>query len=670
MKLKIGIFLLLICLLTVAPASAWTITGEDPDENLDSVNTGTASWITSPSTGSYIKYSWTTASTNIIINKPFSPNSISFSAKRGTSSLGYGCTASIIGENGSTLCSFSLPSLSTNYNRYEFVSGLPGYLDIYVNGVFINTHPISDGEATALKFYLSNTGGTYSKEFYLDDISTDHYVFGCNDEVSLSDDSFFFSYGYPKSTDCNFYVRLVEPNNEFYEWDTSSASVGSYYLDRGDYFTEPGTYSLRLYMEDLLTGYDYLLYTKSLIYTVPDPASIHLLSSEIEAGEQLKVICYNAQGYTLQVVPLGGSLTAYSINSLEKTVAHAIPLSTPVGRGTVILRNPSGGIVDYEYFDVYGGVSADASINLDKNAYVNTDAVKISYNDLPSGTTILFRGSDGDEYLIDKSWTKSGSGILSYELGGESLKSVMVYAVYSGTILDSDTATVAYGDNYAIYGTVYDANTLAPISGATVNIAGQVKYTDEVGRYDMTVSAGTQSISSTADGYNTYSSTINIISVSTQKNIYLVPVTPSEEGFGAIYGACADYETGAAIETAYIQISNSSGVTYSALGRSSTGSYIFEGIPNGSTWTLKASKTGYDNYQKEITVNGSTFHLIRLVSQDSSSTSGDYEDGDSTETTTERPGREAAKNAMKEFEALVPGLISLVGIKVFKELMK
>ena len=242
-------------------------------------------------------------------------------------------------------------------------------------------------------------------------------------------------------------------------------------------------------------------------------------------------------------------------------------------------------------------------------------------------------------------------------------------AAYDGELLDSDSATVANGDDYVIYGTVYDANTLTPISGASVAVGGGVKYTDEVGRYDMSVGAGTKNLVVGADGYNTLSTTMDIISVSTQKNIYLVPITTSEAGTGIIYGACADYDTGKAIETAYIQISNSS-VTYSALGRSSTGAYIFEGLPDGSVWTLKASKTGYDNYQKEITVNGSTFHLIRLVSQDSSSTSGEDEDGDSTETTTERPGRESAKNAMKEFEALVPGLISLVGIKVFKELMK
>jgi hypothetical protein len=234
-------------------------------------------------------------------------------------------------------------------------------------------------------------------------------------------------------------------------------------------------------------------------------------------------------------------------------------------------------------------------------------------------------------------------------------------AAYDGQLLDSDAATVASGDDYVIYGTVYDANTLAPISGATVNVAGSVKYTDDAGRYEITVSAGTQSISSTADGYNTLSTTIDIISVTTQKNIYLVPVTSSEEGFGAIYGACADYETGQAIGTAYIQISNSTGVTFSALGRSSTGAYIFEDLPNGSVWALKASKTGYDNYQQQITVNGSTFQLIRLVSLDyGGSTPPGDDDGDNTDSSTDdRPSREAAKDSLTWLEETMPGLVKL-----------
>ena len=318
-----------------------------------------------------------------------------------------------------------------------------------------------------------------------------------------------------------------------------------------------------------------------------------------------------------------------------------------------------------------GGIGSDASISFDKQAYVNTDKIEIWYSDLPTGCQVQLTGtkSGSSTKVINQVYTKSGSGVFYYQLSGQDIDSLYVVAAYDGELLDSDSATVANGDDYVIYGTVYDANTLTPISGASVAVGGWVKYTDEVGRYDMSVGAGTKNLVVGADGYNTLSTTMDIISVSTQKNIYLVPITASEAGTGIIYGACADYDTGKAIETAYIQISNSS-VTYSALGRSSTGAYIFEGLPDGSVWTLKASKTGYDNYQKEITVNGSTFHLIRLVSQDSSSTSGEDEDGDSTETTTERPGREAAKNAMKEFEALVPGLISLVGIKVFKELMK
>jgi len=578
---------------------------------------------------------------------------------------------------------------ASGHHRCELINnGLEG-IEVYVDGTFIKTvsfpYDFNDIGQIEIRPHSKSDSPTYGggklSPVMVDDIVIDgDYVLGLKDTVNTADSTLYWSYGVPAMDQYTYTASLIGPDESVLQsWTLSTglgtSSNGIKTIDTNTYVQDAGTYTIRLYGQD--TAFPdqpvYFLASKTFSYDIPLAASMSLETPEVSPGEQVKVYCYQAAGYTLEFDgPASNDYQSHTISGDSVNVYFSIPSNSVSGRGVVILRDPTGNKIDYEYFDVVGGVGGDSEISFDEQAYVNTDKVGIWYSDLPAGCQVQLTGTKAGSStkVINKIYTKSGTGVFYYQLSGEDISSLYVVAAYDGELLDSDAATIASGDDYVISGTVYDANTLAPISGASVGVGGWVKYTDEVGRYDMSVSAGTKNLVVGADGYNTLSTTIDIISVSTQKNIYLVPITTSEGDTGIIYGACADYDTGQAIETAYIQISNSSGVTYSALGRSSTGAYIFEGLPNGSVWTLKASKKGYDNYQQQITVNGSTFHLIRLVSQDNgSSTSGDDDDS-STETNTERPGREAAKDAMEEFEALAPGLIGLVVIKVIKELMK
>ncbi|KKH49776.1 hypothetical protein EO93_01820 [Methanosarcina sp. 1.H.A.2.2] len=303
------------------------------------------------------------------------------------------------------------------------------------------------------------------------------------------------------------------------------------------------------------------------------------------------------------------------------------------------------------------GVGAASTIELDKSTYLNTDKISIFYDALPPSTDIRLQGSLNGVITLEQSWIKTGSGILSYQLPGDNLTYLSVIAANEGELLAEDHARVAYGEDYVFYGSVYDSYTQTPIEGAEVNLQGVIVYSDGAGRYSIPTSPGSKSLTVNTTGYNTHYETVSLTQVTTLKNIYLVPLSESTGETGLIYGACSDYETGQSIETAYIQISNTTGVTFSALGRSVTGAYVFEDLPNGSVWTLKASKTGYDNYQQQITVNGSTFQLIRLVSQDyGGSTPPGDDDGDSTD---DRPSREAAKDSLTWLEETMPGLVKL-----------
>ncbi|WP_440947888.1 hypothetical protein ACSAZL_06485 [Methanosarcina sp. T3] len=495
----------------------------------------------------------------------------------------------------------------------------------------------------------------------IDDLTNEFSMIGCDDEITYQETDQYFTIGCPYSKPgYNWFYRVYNMDMDILVSDTIITNLSEKSLPVG-LFTESGLYSIKLYY--IYDGSTHFSNTRYFEYVGPAGYSISVENPEVEPGENLNVYCYNASGFSLVADgPGSDDSETYSITTDEQMVNYPIPSDSVSGTGVVILRNPSGGKVAYEYFEVVGGVGGDSEISFDKSAYTNTDKVAITYSDLPAGCQVQLTGTKAGSStkVISEIYTKTGSGVFYYQLSGEDISSLYVVAAYDGELLDSDSATIASGDDYVIYGTVYDANTLTAIEGASVAVGGTVQYTNDAGRYDMSVSAGTKNLVVGADGYNILSTTIDIVSVSTLKNIYLVPITASEGETGIIYGACADYDTGQAVETAYIQISNGS-ITYSTLGRSSTGAYIFEGLQNGSVWTLSASKTGYDNYQKEITVNGSTFQLIKLVSQDSSSTSGDDDDSSTSSTdSTDRPSREAAKESLTWLEETMPGLIKLV----------
>ncbi|WP_440944967.1 hypothetical protein ACSAZL_12465 [Methanosarcina sp. T3] len=676
MKKKIIILsLLALCLLTF-PASAWEESFENHpnDGGYDNYFNCPTLELSSYEHGYCLVMNEGDIPLTMQINSSF-PGQFSFSVKGkdeghiGPVAIGFKL------YNADNEVIFSDPNMKTiSYNtawtRLEFIETVSGNgIDCYANGVLSDSTAYSISGESAVRMEITVTTSPYACGLYLDDFTTSSHnsVVSCDESADESDTYQYFRVGCPYlKSGYSWFYRVYDSELNQVVTDTPISNLNELSIPVSS-LSESEYFSIKLFYT--YNGNTYFSNSRTFDLTAITGYSLTIENPEVSPGELLNIYCYNASGFTLQCDgPSSDDLESYTISDTEELISYLVPEDSVSGTGVVILRNPSGAKVAYEYFEVVGGVGGNSEISFDKSAYTNSDKVSITYSNLPAGCQVQLTGTKAGSSAktISETYTKTGSGIFYYQLSGEDISSLYVVAAYDGELLDSDSATVASGDDYVIYGTVYDANTLTAIEGASVAVGGSVVYTDDAGRYDMTTSAGTKNLVVGADGYNTLSTTIDILSISTLKNIYLVPITASEGETGIIYGACADYDTGEAIGTAYIQIANGS-VSYSALGRSSTGAYMFEGLPNGSTWTLSASKTGYDNYQKTITVNGSTFHLIRLVSQTSGGSTQPEDDDDSS---TERPGRQAARESMEEFEEVVPGLLGFVVFAVFIKIIE
>lgn len=680
---KVIIFSLLLLCLLVAPCSAWQFSFEghpddlDPDEN---INQGTANPDYAFPVGAYGNHMLrcaigiTTGTKSFYINEEFgdylefTSGTVNVIQYPGTQYIGlklYDAANNVVFQD-TNMASYATPQYATTYAHINFKINDPGTgIDCYVNGVLKDSTAWTISQhatITKIEILYSNVNNIWDGYAYFDDFRSEPSLISCDPSASWTDSNQYFRVSHPTYLFTTWNVKAISPSGEILQTYSNVGAISEFALSTA-LLNFSGSYDLNLYAYESQFGNTYLYDTRSFQFSRPSTNFITCPDSAT-AGKSLKVsweMNPYMSGCSLICDPPGtNNLDSYVVTFANGTHYFAIPSDTLSGTALIALKSPTGATLAYKIIDVVG-VGAASSIELDKDTYLNTDKISIFYDALPLNTDILLQGSLNGVITIEQSWIKTGSGILSYQLPGDNLTYLSVIAANEGELLAEDHARVAYGEDYVLYGSVYDSFTQTPIEGAEVNLQGVIVYSDGAGRYSIPTSPGSKSLTVNTEGYNTHYETVALTQVTTLKNIYLVPLSESTGETGLIYGACSDYETGQSIETAYIQISNTTGVTFSALGRSSTGAYIFEDLPNGSTWTLKASKTGYDNYQQQITVNGSTFQLIRLVSQDyGGSTPSEDDDGDSTDSSTDdRPSRVAAKDSLTWLEETMPGLVKL-----------
>ena len=544
------------------------------------------------------------------------------------------------------------------YNNYHvsFKENSAGNgIDCYVNGLkYDSTLYLIQQHAAITKIKIVY-GSMFGGAVRFDDFTDHPSIISCDSQADWTDSNQYFRVSHPTYVYTTWDVKVVAPDGTIIQTEKNADSISSYSISTA-LMNFSGTYDIILYANESQFGNYYLLDSRSFYFTRPSTNTLTSTDS-IKAGSSLKVtwgLNPYISGCTIKCVLPGDTTLSYDVSSESGSTYFQIPSNIVSGNAVLYLKSPTGATLAIKTVEIIG-IGQSPSISLDKDVYFNNDRVQITYNSVPQNSEIRLQGSYFGYVNFADSWTKTGSGILFYQLPGLNTSTITVTVVNNNEVLASDTAKIAYGDDYLLQGVVYDSVTQTPLSGANITIQGSTTYnttSNEVGRYSVSLSPGRYTISTSMDGYNTRTETITISETSTKKNIYLVKVT---DYGAAIYGDCADYVTGSPINNVLIQISNESAFFTMLTG--STGTYVFEDLPEGSTWTLTATKTGYDTYKKNILVSGSTYHPIKLTSQDYADSGSSGSTGSTS--TTDRPSREAAIDSLTWLESTMPNLIKL-----------
>lgn len=153
-------------------------------------------------------------------------------------------------------------------------------------------------------------------------------------------------------------------------------------------------------------------------------------------------------------------------------------------------------------------------------------------------------------------------------------------------------------------GTVINATTLNPISGASVSSAGQVTQTGPNGRYSFAIPIGFQNVSASAGGYLTSTRSLMVAN----GGIYNLDFALTPEGgggeTGTVSGTVRNAQNSAAIQGAIV----------SAGGRSTTtnanGQYSFA-VPVGSQ-VVTANAAGFQTSTQNVNVTDGGNHTVNF----------------------------------------------------------
>lgn len=338
----------------------------------------------------------------------------------------------------------------------------------------------------------------------------------------------------------------------------------------------------------------------------------------------------NATGYTYslrlgdsqnikQTVELSGPVVVHEYTFPSTSIAStwiAQILATDKTSGQVTILN--GATTSLTTTETY-------SISFSQDVYAYGDTMQINYASLPTNTQIYLRGtretSAALETVYSQSYYRTGAGTISLAIPSQTATDYAVFAISNNYTLAKDYCKVAVSSSQVtLSGVVRDAETGARIEGAHVMLDSLGPYTNELGSYSMIRDTGTYYFVVSADGYQTYTTTLNLFS-NTVRNVYLTPASFP----GNIYGTVTDYKTGERLSGVLVTVKNST-VTKSSL-TGSSGFYSVEDLVDNETYSITATLSGYDAYSNSsVTVGQVSFLDIKLIPEGYSGP-GSGEDG-------------------------------------------
>ncbi|MDR2146298.1 MAG: carboxypeptidase regulatory-like domain-containing protein [Tannerella sp.] len=145
-------------------------------------------------------------------------------------------------------------------------------------------------------------------------------------------------------------------------------------------------------------------------------------------------------------------------------------------------------------------------------------------------------------------------------------------------------------------GKVTDSRNKQPVADVVVsNGEGATSKTGANGVYTFTgLNKTSYTITATKTGFTTYTNTVNV-SIAQESNTYSFQMTPTTT---SLSGKVTDGATNAGLSGVTVSLNNGGGSTTTG----SDGTYRFENLSQTS-YTLTASKSGYDNFSGSVSVN-------------------------------------------------------------------
>lgn len=689
---KVSIFLTLM-LFTIGNALAWeqSYEGHPYDETGNLFASGSLAsnghgfcWSASVSDAGFVQ-----------LNEPFNGH-LSFSFKCPTYSIGP--MLQIYDGSGNRCIDYYFSSVSLSadtWHRIEYVGSSSG-ISLYVDGIFKQTVGYSPLYTSGGYVKLGVRGGGYSYTCYFDDLTSGDCMIDSDSYAATTDTAQYYTPVYSAYTGTTWYAKVLSPYGSSL---TQSVTPLSENAIPNTFLNQSGTYLIKLYQNDS-TGHGVPMASRAFTVGTSD-SKISLDKVNYAPGDTMIIDTYSKvySGYTVEVpyYDSTGKLQTYTydLTASEQTQKFTLPSTARGGSFVIAILDNYGGVRAGKQYNVLasGGIT---DVSLDKTVYAPLDVVKISYSNMPSGTTITIRVQNGNSQVSTNSWAGvAGSGVLTYTLPSSTADNFIVTAVSGNTALGQTTGTIISGIYY-LSGNIVNPSDGSLIPGATITVGTATTISDLNGHYNFTVPAGWQALTVSKIGYMTNSNKVNIVYKVATQDFYLVK-TYSGNGH-SIYGLVADYYTGAPVSSALITLKQGS-TTHTLFSYTGSGYYAYDAEDMTGNWTVTVTKSGYYTYTGTVTISGDTYKQINLTPTKFSATgdtgstdssggsssggsggSGSITNGgtsgstdastiDTTGVSQDRPGREAAKGAMEELEQTIPSLIGITVVMAFIKLI-
>jgi len=191
---------------------------------------------------------------------------------------------------------------------------------------------------------------------------------------------------------------------------------------------------------------------------------------------------------------------------------------------------------------------------------------------------------------------RAPAGQRTYSVAAEGYQSVrdVAVAVPANTTVTLDIRLQAgASDAGTVHGSVTEAGTGDPVSGATVTVGTVTTTTDSTGAYTLAgMPVGDQNVTFSKTGYQTLVRTLNVVAGGS----YTLDVELTLATTGTVAGTVTDAASGQGLAGVTVSIEAVASTT-----TGTDGAYTLADVPSG-TWTLQFAMTGYRTVQRTVSV--------------------------------------------------------------------